>query len=123
MPEFTVTIDTAADVVAAEGGAFDRLIEIVYADDRFGSPALGLNDDGAVTFTFNVDAETWPAATDRATGLVAGALEQLQAAERRRGLVHGALFVAALLLIARIAIERAESEEISGAPEREKVPA
>lgn len=123
MPEFTVTIDTAPGVAEAEG-YLDRLIEVVYADDRFIAPALGLEQEsGSVTFTFNLEAETWPAATDKATELVAEAIARVERGQVIRTALTGAVVAAALFLIARVVIERAQQDIAGDAPERERVPA
>jgi hypothetical protein len=106
MPEYTVTIETDPGV-AGDASFFEQLIDVVYADSRFVSPALALGEDtSSVTFIFNLEAMSWPAATERAANLVAEALARVQSGQRRDRIVGTAVFLAALALVAKVVLER-----------------
>lgn len=112
MDEFTVTIETEPKT-ATDDTFLDRLGEIVYADERFISPAIGLDDDGSLSFVFNVHADDLPAATELATKLVGEAVARVQRGDAMRKAVTAAALAVAILLIARVAIERAPREMVA----------
>jgi hypothetical protein len=103
--DFTFTIETAAGTVSGSD-EFERFADVVYGDERFLNAALGLDTEtGAVSFTFNVRAESLAAANELALLMVAEAIAAHRDADTRRKVAKAILVGAALLLIVRIAGE------------------
>jgi hypothetical protein len=103
--DFTFTIETAPGTVSGSD-EFERFADVVYGDERFLNAALGLDTEtGAVSFTFNVRAESLAAANELALLMVAEAIAAHRDADTRRKVAKAILVGAALLLIVRIAGE------------------
>jgi hypothetical protein len=72
MQEFTFEIETVNGI--ADSAYLDRLADLVYSMDALVDPLLGLNENGSVSASFSIVAETTPEAAERGVALLSEAL-------------------------------------------------